>query len=59
MLLALLCGSSITLVVPELYATSVKQAAWWPQTSCPASAHTSVLGGELSLPNLGHLVDSI
>lgn len=59
MLLALSCGSSITLVAPELYPPSVEQAAWWPQTGCSASAHTSVLSGELSLPNLGHLVDSI
>lgn len=55
--LALLCGSSITKLVPELHPTSVEQAAWWPQTGRPAFAHTSGLGGELSLPNLEHIVE--
>lgn len=57
MALALLYGSSITKLAPELYPTSVEQAAWRPQTGLPALAHSSVLGGELSLPDLGHIVE--
>lgn len=40
------------------YPASVEQVAWGPQTGCPALTHTSVLGGEWSIPNLGRLVDS-
>lgn len=56
--LALLCGSSITKLVPELHPTSVEQAAWQPQAGRPPLAHASVLGGKLNLLNLGHIVES-
>lgn len=56
--LALSCGSSVTELGPELYPAAVEQAAQWLQTGCPAMAQTSVLGVELNLANLGHLVDS-
>lgn len=58
MRLALSCGSSVTELVPELSPAAVEQAAWWPRTGCPAMAQTSVLGVELNIANLGHLVDS-